>query len=996
MAHLSLSLLGPLQATVDDHAVTGFKYDKVRALLAYLAVEGDHAHERAALVGLLWPDLPEDAARNNLRQTLLTLREAIGDRSAAPPFLLTSRTALQFNPVSDFWLDVKAFGEYLAACERHPHANPVTCRACASRRQAAVALYQGDFLAEFFLPDSDPFEEWALLKREWLHRQMINALAHLVAYHERRGQYADALQYADRQVALEPWREETHRQLMRLYVLNGERSAALAQYESCRHRLAQELAVDPEAATIALYEQIRSAGDRVPLAPTQLSLPALRRHNLPPAATPFVGRESELAALGRLLDEGDCRLLTLTGPGGVGKTRLALQVAAEQLDAFADGVFYLPLVALSDPALLATTLLRMLGVEVTPASDPRAALFTHLERQEMLLILDNFEHLLAGADLLADLLTSAAQVSVLVTSRERLNLQREWIFPVDGLPMPGESMPLAHLAENDAVHLFVQSAQRLCPDFTLSATNGAAVARICQLVGGIPLAIELAATWVRLLTAQEIATEIEQGLGFLTTTLRDLPTRHRSLAAVFAYSWQLLSTDEQRVLSQLAIFRGGFRREAAEQVAAASLPLLRSLVDKSLLRHHLSGRYEFHALIHQYVGEQLAANGLHATTQQNHTVYFLRVAEDAAQALKGAQQSHWLALLEQEVDNLRAVLQSAIDAPQPDIAARICRALEYFWDSNGRLREGKQWLEQTLPLLSADDPDQLSLRADLFNSLGNVVCEQGDYTQAAALYAEGLVLQRTLASPEGIAKALNNLGHIAYRQGDTARSLALFEESLALYRQCGDLWAMTRLLSNIGAVLSEQGDYARSERYQRESLALRRQREDSSGIATSLFNLAEVLHRQGNDAQALIYLEESLGIFRQLDLSIYLAMTLSALGTITVLTGKAAQALPYLTESLKIFRTVGAQYGVAAALEGMGGVAGLQGETERAARFLGAAEKLRETLDVPLLNVECEDYARLVHFAQSNSVPEEFASAWAEGRALPLAHVIDLALVTIS
>lgn len=995
MAQLALSLLGPLQVTLGNHPVTGFKYDKVRALLAYLAVEQERAHEREALLGLFWPDLPEDAARNNLRQTLLTLREAIGDRTAQPPFLLTSRAAIQFNPASDYWLDVKTFTELLSSCARHAHRHALECKACAGRRQTAVALYKGDFLAEFFLPGSDRFEEWALLQREWLHRQMIDALAHLIAHHERRGHYGEALHYAGQQVGLDPWREETHRQLMRLYLLNGERSAALAQYESCRRLLQQELGVEPEAETTTLYEQIGAASEQVPLAVARLALPATHRHNLPPAPTPFIGREGELAAIGRLLAEGECRLLTLIGPGGVGKTRLALQAAAEQVDTFADGVFYLPLVALTAAELLASTLLNVLQVEMAAASDPTTTLLAHLRDKELLLVLDNFEHLLAGADLFIELLRVAPQVIVLVTSRERLNVQHEWLFPVEGLPMPGtaptDASALTRWAENDAVQLFLQTAQRLRPEFVLSGANGEQVGRICQLLVGLPLAIELAATWVRLLSCQEIVEEIERGIGFLTTTLRDVPVRHRSLTAVFAYTWQSLPAEAQHVLAQLAVFRGGFRREAAEQVAGATLPILQTLVDKSLLRHNLSGRYELHELIRQYVDEQLVSSGSQLASQQQHAAYYLAVAENAAPGLRGAQQAIWLERLEQEADNIRTALQWVIAQRVALMAGRFCNALEYFWDSNGRLLEGKHWLEQTLPLLTTDEPNQMALRANVLNTLGNVACEQGDYVQAVALHEEGLTLQRALASAEGIAKALNNLGHIAYRQGDPSGGLALFEESLALYRQLGDVWAITRLLSNIGAVLTEQGNFEQGERYHRESLVLRRQRGDTSGIATSLFNLAEVLHRQGKDEQALEYLQESLVLFRQLQQSIYLAMTTCALGTVTVLMGDATTALGYLTESLQIFADLGVQFGLAATLESLGGVAGRQGQSVYGAQLLGAAEKLREAIGIPLLSVEREDHARLVEFAQGDMDPVLFAAAWSEGRSMPLDQAISLA-----
>lgn len=588
MITLSLKLLGSLRVERDDEAtLPHFRSLKSMALLGYLAAES-RPIMRNHLASLFWDNESPTGARRELRRVLYNLSTLL------PGCFQADRRTIHFVPTPECWLDIAHF-EILQR-----QGDPSSLR-------AAADLYQGELMEGFYLDDCPEFETWLLAKRERWRQKVSQVLQKLVTHYVQQNEYEESINFAQQLLALEPWQEEMHRQLMRLLARRGCFSTALAQYQTCRRILAKELKVEPALETQRLYEQIKAAA----------SLP---RHNLPIPSTPFLGRKRELAAIGRLLANPGCRLLTITGPGGIGKTRLALQVATMKVDAFLNGVAFIPLAATDSADLLAITVANALNLPPPISEAPPLQICNYLAQKEMLLLLDNVEAFLASkiamvANLVSAILSVAPHVKILVTSREALNLREEWLYPVQGFsfPAPQTKTPEPRPgSEYEAVRLFVQQARQVRPDFSLNGEERGVI-RICQLVEGMPLAIELAAGWVKVFSCKQIAREIERSLDILVTTHQNIPPRHRSLRAVFESSWRQLSPPEQRLLAKLSLFHGECSQEeviaaTADMSRASNLFLQAALVDKSLLRVRQTAegiRYQMHELLCQFVAEKL-------------------------------------------------------------------------------------------------------------------------------------------------------------------------------------------------------------------------------------------------------------------------------------------------------------------------------------------------------------------------------------------------------
>jgi len=867
MSRLALHLLGPPCLELDGEEIH-ISRRKAVALLAYLAVTG-LPHSRDSLATLLWPELDQSTARARLRRALAALREALQqaqDDATGDGWLDADRDTVGLDADAEIRLDVAMFHDRLAACETHGHPPAEVCPDCLPLLEEAVDLYHDHFLAGFTLRDSPGFDEFQFFQTEGLKDELAGALERLVRYHGDRGEYEPAIGYARRWLALDPLHEPAHRHLMTLYAQSGQQSAALRQYQLLEQTLTEEVGLSPSEETTALFEQIR-AGEEIGL---EAEAPRVPPHNLPPQPTPFIGRKVELAELDRLIADPDVRLITIVGPGGMGKTRLALACAERQLTRsspfFAHGIFFVPLAPLSEVDQIAYRLADALNIQLQGGAQetrtPKQQILDYLRPRRMLLLMDNFEHLLEGAELVRDISRTAPEIQILVTSRERLHVQAEQVYPVQGLEFPDWETP-QDAADYTAALLFRQSARRVRPDFELSEGSDLIyLARICRLVGGMPLALELAAGWVDILSLAEIAAEIQRGLDFLETDLRDVPERHRGIRAVFDTTWRRLTEADREAMARFSVFHGGCTREAAQAVSGASLRMLARLSDKSLIQYQKAdGRYRMHELLRQYAGEKLAQDPeSEIAAQKAHCAYYCTALQEWEKALKSPRQPTAVAEIAADYQNIRAAWDLADEQTDLHYLRTAVDGLGEYYIVSNRPFEARAVFEKAAGRLQAvHGPSPSTAEATLL--LAQLLAWRVAFGPDTFLSHfqhtdenDEKLLRQSLALLASPALAGEDTRHeeafVHYRLGGflrRARSAAQVEEgrdhleaSLRLYHVLGDQVGTADVLHALSWHALSEGTLEQCKRLITESLALRRQTGEPRRLAWSLIVLGDI------------------------------------------------------------------------------------------------------------------------------------------------------------
>ena len=909
MDRLALFLLGPPGIEYNGESVQIHTRKSV-ALLAYLVVTGE-SHTRDALATLFWPESDQARARASLRKTLSLLRKSLHGG-----WLEVGREELAIQQNSGLWVDVNRFRGLLAACRTHNHSKDEVCSSCVPLLAEAVDLYRDDFLTGFTLPDSPGFDEWQFFVGERLRGEVASALERLVQRYSVRGELELAVEHARRRLALDPLHEPAHRQLMQLYTRSNQRAAALRQYETCVQVLERELAVPPEDETTQLYQSIVASPSSP--GPTR----SLHSHNLPYQRTSLVGREEELTQIGWLLEGAQCRLLTLTGPGGIGKTHLAIQAAAERVGAFPDGVFFVPLAALSSTDALVPAIVDALKLSFPDSGDLRRQLLNHLRDKAMLLVLDNLEHLLEGTELLVEVLQCAAEVKILTTSRERLNVKGEWVIEVQGLRVPRDEC-VDGVEAYSAVQLFAQSARRVHYGFDL-AQNESAVVRICKLVEGIPLAIEMATAWVRVLPCSEISDEIERNLAFLVSSQRDVPERHNSLMAAFDHSWRLLEEDERLAFARLSVFRGGFSREAAEFVAAAFPGVLAGLVDKSFVQRTPAGRYKILEPLRQYAEEKREKRPQEdQTTQDRHGEYYLGLLHRQERFLR-TDPVETLRIIEADIENVRAACQWAVRELRVAEIDNSLESLYQFLLIRSRFQEGERTFGTAVEALCrADSPtDQTKAVVQRLLARRGVFCSNlSHYDQAEQYSQQSLTMAREQGNGEEIAFCLVALADAAFRLGRCSEIRHLFEQALAIAEATPARHLEAACLRGLGKCYRIEGRFTDSTAYHRRACDIYRQIGDRRGEVWALRELGNTAFNAGDASRAKTHYEPALGITREISDRYSEAQLLTNLGAVAIRQADFKAAMVYCERALCISREIGAWSVETPSLQNMGSAA---------------------------------------------------------------------------
>lgn len=1030
-------LLGGLRVEAGNEVVTRFRTQKTGALLAYLALHVQRAHSREELADLFWPDIDPEAARANLRSALSSLRRQIeppGTVEAGAVLVTRGHFEVYLNPAS-VAVDAIRFDRAISAANR-----TATPAEKARLREEAVALYRGPLLPGFYEP-------WALQERNRLVETLGRTLVGLATYYAEIGNWNETLVHARRAIAEDPLAEEAHAYVIRALMASGQTSAAQRQFEEMTAVLDERLGVKPspkvrallqpgERPVVVLPDVVTPPVAASPMAPT-LPEPLPVTRSLPIPLSGFFGREDELIALERLLCDSNTRLVTLTGFGGSGKTRLSIEVARQVVERFAGGVWFVPLADLRDAEHIADAVADALSLSRAADMSPLDRTVHALTAGErpVLLVLDNLEQLMETQDGVAEeyidlLLRRVPRLTCLVTSRRRLMLDGEREFAVVPLPTPLHPGTPERLLEFASVQLFVQRAQTARPDFQITPRNADAIATLCARLEGVPLALELAASWAQTLTPTQMLSKLENRFELLVGRRRGAPGRHTTLRAAVEWSWELLSAPLQTFWARLSVFRGGWDSEAAEAVTQTreAMSFLAELRERSIIFSEEAGedRMRFRMLesLREFAVEQLPAEE-RALFASRHAAHYLQIAEMAQWEGDGQQQ--WLTRLEEEQGNIRAAFETFAQAGDAEAGLRLAVAVFRFWLVRGHLVEGRQRLDAALEQ-GQNAPALLRARALL--AAGGLAGQQSDHAAAQAYFEACMPIFEREGDRANLASAMGRLAILHKHRGEYDQAEALLNEAQAIYRETDDKRGLARVLAGLGALCEERTDLDRSRGFYEASLALTEQVNDTLFAATTLHNLGVVASRQSDIPRARTFLERSLAIRRELNDRAGLAATLEVLGVLAaesqdwntaevyygesfsihqqmqnrngamrVRLNQAKMMLQrddtetvatYLNEAVTLLGNDGNKRYTAYALEIGALLAAREHRERQAAQLFGASEAWRDSIGTPLTPHEQEEYADVLQAIRARLGITVLEAEWSKGRSLPWQDLVAL------
>lgn len=979
---LRIRLFAGLDITPADRPPLSVRARKAQWLIAYLALHQGREVRRDHLASIIWPENEQEDARRNLRQCLSDdVRRPLGQ--FAHVISAPSRSYLMLDQAG-VWVDAIAFDKAIKD-------------KTAQSLEEAIGLYRGPLL-----PSCD--EAWAVTERTVREESYRAALEELAAHASSQDTPTVAVRWLRALVAADPLRESAYRSLMQALADCGDQAAVKQVYRDMRRRFQSELLSSPDEETVALYEALTSKARRLVLPPKAKENQGPPRR-LPAPLTELIGRERDISEVTDLLRAN--RLVTLTGAGGVGKTRLAIAVAEGVVDDNEDGVWFIELSSLTDGALLTQSIAKALGIRDAADQSMEETLVNNLTSRSLLLIFDNCEHLMeACAPLVEKLLDACGDVRILTTSRQSLGLIGEIVYRVRSLESPDPAtLPtvaaglVTALTSYDAVRLFVQRATAQRSEFSLTSLNAIDVATVCHRLDGIPLALELAAARVKSMTVAEIAKRLNDSFELLTRTRTALP-RHQTLRAAIDWSYDLLDLNEQLLFSYLSVFAGGWTLEAVESICAVdsdaqwqTLDLLDSLVDKSMVQAEEQQdllRYRMLETVKQYAADRLKERDQVEEIGDRHRDFFSALAGNAEPHLRGPDQGAWLQQLEEDHGNLCAALERSLAGRGCMDGLRICRVLQRYWWIRGHLSEGREWSRRILGALCAQEWTQE--RAQVLNGAGVLAWMQGDPTAARAHLEESISISRSIGDLSSVAGTLTNLGSVADFEGDYGSARACLEESLAIKRKVEDLPGIASALNNLGLVTYHQGDFASARTYQQESLTRQRELGNQIGIANSLTNLGLVAAKFGEYSLARECHDESISIRREIGDRMGMASSLGNLGFVALALGDLATAQANHQESLGLRWEIGDRLGVAGSLEAIAHLEAIKRQTDRSLRIWAAAEALRDEIRSPMPLDDREVYGNAIRAARQEIGEEAFAKLWAEGRAMTVEQSVQFAL----